>query len=173
MIGTNEIRVLRGLVSEPPPELASLIQRLTEWRGSYLEEFREWMSGWEHLMDGMLIEFAAVLAVIKPIALPQFVPDWRVLVLGLAQRMYRAPRHIFDKEMPEEYKELSASYSEFVMEADAMGEDLIEFVISMEKGDLEDATDLFRDLSEGLARLETMLTTRWRAIARLFRQLEM
>ena len=131
------------------------------------ERFRERMNNFEIWADEMLTDFADALALVESISLPQFEPDWRIRLLKVGQHLYRIPRQIFP--IAPDYVELEQSYRDFAAEADAIGEDLLEFLISIEKHDLEDAADLHRDLREGLERLETMLTTRWRKIAQLTR----
>jgi hypothetical protein len=158
--------------SVPSPELTELVQQISnEWKDQ-LAEFRESLSCFEKQADEMLVNFADALTAVKSLSLPQFEPEWRQKPLKVAQELFTLPRWILWDDFPEEYKSLRADYVEFVIESDAMGEDVLEFMIAIEKHDLKDAADLFDDLKEGLAKLETLLTSRWRTIARLTREIE-
>jgi hypothetical protein len=148
-------------------QLLSFVQKITE---NELAEFREGLTSFENQADEMLVEFADAVATVKPLSLLQFEPDWRRKLLRVAQELFTLPRWILGDEFPEEYKGLREDYVSFVIESDGMGEDVLEFMISWERRDLEDVRDLFDDLAEGVAKLETMLTARWRKIAMLKRQ---
>jgi hypothetical protein len=154
----------------PSPSLDELIEQMTRAEEKHLRDFLDRVSRYEDAADEMLTKFADAVEGVKSISLPQFDPAWQINLLKVVQELYRLPRWIFCDYFPEEYKQLKDSYLDFVMESEAMGEDMLEFLISIEKHGLDDARDLFDDLTEGLEKLETLLTNRWRQIGRLARE---
>jgi hypothetical protein len=156
----------------------AFVERFEQQHCDRLAEFQDRMSSYENQADEMLTKYAEALKPVESLSVPQFEadwrsePDWRMKMLKVVQELFAIPRWIFRDEFPQEFKSLRSSYIDFVMETDAMGEDMLEFMIAVERHDLKEVNDLFSDLHEGLDNLETMLTTRWREIARLSRELE-
>jgi hypothetical protein len=154
-------------------EIAALIEDIRTQQTEYLTDYREVISYFENAADEMLTTYADALIPVESLSLPQFELGWREKLLQVVQELFTLPRWIFREDFPAEYQSLRRSYQDFVMEADGMGEDMLEFMIAVERRHLKEVRNLFADLREGLRKLETMLTTRWREIARLSRQLEL
>jgi uncharacterized protein (UPF0147 family) len=152
------------------PELDELISDGV--KRNALTEFRERMSNLENKADEMLTRYAEALSAVESLSLSEFVPDWRENMLTVVQMLFTLPRRLLHQNFPEEYESLEEGCFDFLLESDPMGEDMLEFMIALERHDLDEASDLFTDLHEGLEKLETLLTTRWREIARLSRELE-
>jgi hypothetical protein len=156
----------------------AFVEKLQQQHCDRRGEFQDRMSSYENQADEMLTKYADALKLVESLSLPQFEPDWRSepdwreKMLKVVQELFTIPRWIFRDEFPQEFKSLRSSYIDFVMETDAMGEDMLEFMIAVERHDLDEVRDLFGDLREGLNKLETLLTTRWREIAGLSRELE-
>ena len=158
-------------IQTPEERVVSLCSAITQNEDvdAKTESFRYYLHNYENWCDEMLTDFSEALSAVRSISLPAFEPGWQIKLLKVAQDLYRIPRQIFPDCLPLEYEMLQWDYDDFIKEADAMGEDLLEFMIALEKHDLEDARSLFNDLSAGLASLESMLTSRWRKIAKLTR----
>jgi hypothetical protein len=70
-------------------------------------------------------------------------------MIKVVQELFSIPRWIFHYEFPQEFNSLRSSYLDFVMETDAMGEDMLEFMLAVERHDLDEVSDLFSDPARG------------------------